>query len=367
MKSPLFNIDKQLQEVGLADSAGKSIDNCLAMMSYSFVEYVKQPEWLWQQVTYSPQIWDAVRGDADRRIWLAYEGIELAVYGARENCGFIRAYRYRGPSIAAGTSSGQGFERTAVELFKDEYALINSLQTESTIQAFRQWREEQKRRYAAPTKMAEGRINNTSVEKTYIIGSGEGCLVCGKPATRYAHSTVGSNAAVMFMLQLCAQHLEEVQAHPSVLAFMNAVFSMGLDFSNLIKTNAIPKELIDPLSEYMRASLGATSVERDDRENGVHLTFAYPSGWQWKLRLQSFTDYAYVLMDPSGEHRAKVDSAAHHPDVPFGPDHWHVNATKKVKRDTILPSFTYGLPLFDFTLLNRIARDKQAILPDDQN
>ncbi|MFJ2994940.1 hypothetical protein [Pandoraea sp. NPDC087047] len=367
MKSPLFNIDKQLQEVGLADSAGVSIDNFLATLSYNFVEYIKQPEWLWQQVTYSSRIWDAVRHDADRRIWLAYESVELAVYGARENCGFIRTYRYRGSPKAAGVPSEQAFMRGAVEIFNDEYSLINSLQTESTIQFFRQWRDEQTRRYAAHTKMAEGRISNTSVEKTYIIGSGEGCLVCGKPATRYAHSTVGSNAAVMFMLQLCAQHQEEVQAHPSVLAFMNIVFSMGLDLSNLVKATSIPKELIDPLAEYLRASLGATTVARDDRENGVHLTFAYPSGWQWKLRLQSFTDYAYVLMDPSGEHRAKVDSAAHHPDVPFGPDHWHVNATKKVKRDTILPSFTYGLPLFDFTLLNRIARDKGAILPDGQS
>jgi hypothetical protein len=248
-----------------------------------------------------------------------------------------------------------------MDVFYDEQALSRAIQTDATIQKFRNWRDEQSRLYAAPTQMAEGRISNTAVERAVILGRGKGCIVCGAPATRYAHSTVGSDVAVMFMLQLCVPHLEEVQSHPSVLAFMNALFSMGMDLSSLIKTNSIPTELIDPLAEYMRTNLGATSVGRDDRGNGIRLSFAYPSAWRWTLRLKSLTDYAYVLMDPSGNHRTKIDSAPHHPDVPFGPDHWHVNATKKVERDTILPSFTYGLPLFDFALLNRIASDRGAI------
>ncbi|NTX31232.1 hypothetical protein HT746_29615 [Burkholderia pyrrocinia] len=367
MKSPLFNIDRQIQEVGLADSTGASIDGFITTLAYMFVEHVRQPEWLWQQVTHSPRVWSTLRRHADRRVRLVREGIELAIYGPRENCGFIRTYRYRGSLAAEEVRGKQGFEHSSAEVFADEGVLISALQTENTIRIFRDWRDEQARRYAAATQMAEGRISNTSVERAVIIGSGKGCLVCGAPATRYAHSTVGSGSAVMFMLQLCAQHLEEVQTHPSVLSFMNAVFSMGLDLSNLIKTNSIPKELIDSLAEYMRANLGATSVVRDDRDNGTHLAFTYPSGWQWKLRLRTFTDYAYVLTDPSEVHKAKVDSAAHHPDVPFGPDHWHVNATKKVKRDTILPSFTYGLPLFDFTLLYRIAKEKGAIEAEEQN
>lgn len=361
MNSPLFNIDKQIKAVGLVDSDGRSIDGHIATLAFMFVEYAKHPEWLLQQVTESPKLWSTLRLHADRRIRLTREGIELALYGPRENCGFTRTYRYRRSPTATRAHGESDTQQIRVEEFSDERTLISTLHTETTIQTFRNWRDEQSRIYAAATKMAEGRISNTSVQRAVILGSGKGCIVCGAPATRYAHSTVGSDTAVMFMLQLCAPHLEEVQSHPSVLAFMNTVFSMGMDLSSLIRSNSIPKELIDPLAEYMRANLGATSVERDDRDNGIHLSFTYPSTWRWTLRLQSFTDYAYVLMDPSENHRAKIDSASHHPDVPFGPDHWHVNATKKVKRDTILPSFTYGLPLFDFGLLDRIAREKGAI------
>jgi hypothetical protein len=83
MKSPLFNIDKHIKSVGLADSDGRSIDSHIASIAFTFVEYTKHPEWLLQQITESPRIWSTLRQHADRLIRLAHEEIELAIYGPR--------------------------------------------------------------------------------------------------------------------------------------------------------------------------------------------------------------------------------------------------------------------------------------------
>lgn len=70
------------------------------------------------------------------------------------------------------------------------------------------------------------------------------------------------------------------------------------------------------------------------------------------VRLQNPNDYAYVIRDPSGIQRTRVDTAEYHP-VPVGPDHVHRQLDSVNKKGAIAGSPTYGLLATDWQFLRR--------------
>jgi len=212
-----------------------------------------------------------------------------------------------------------------------------------------------------PTTFVKGRHANTSVTKSVIFSMGEGCVGCGAKADAYAATTVGRHdAAMLVSLPVCNEHLASAKEHPSVLHFLASVFHLSFDWDVLLKSESIPDQLVPLIHDAAAAELGGTVGIRERRDNGWFLTIDLLSGWCWKLRLNALTDFAYLLYEPGKpKARYKADSAPHHREVPFFPNHQHSRPDNK-KKDEITPSFLYGHPLLDLKRLKEVGREYGA-------
>ncbi|MCY1454131.1 hypothetical protein D9M71_711730 [compost metagenome] len=93
----------------------------------------------------------------------------------------------------------------------------------------------------------------------------------------------------------------------------------------------------------------------EKRKNGWFLRLNLASGWSWRVRLNSFSDYSYMLFDQNDMQKYRADSAPDHRDVKFFPHHEH-SAPLQKKKDNITPSFLFGHPLFDLKRLKNAGR-----------
>jgi hypothetical protein len=153
---------------------------------------------------------------------------------------------------------------------------------------------------------------------------------------------------------VCANHLEAARAEPSVLSFLAKTLSLSLDLPTLIRSESIHDEMIPAMHQIVARELGGTASSAEKRDRGWHLKVDLPTGWHWLLRVNSLKDYAYMLFKP-GDKKAvyRADSAPHHPELPFSPDHEHSSPDRK--KDVHGPSFLYGVPFFDLKRLRDIS------------
>jgi hypothetical protein len=208
-----------------------------------------------------------------------------------------------------------------------------------------------------------GRLANTAVERAIVISQGDGCVVCGVIATSYATTTIGdSGAAIMIQLPVCEEHLGEAKRYPSVFTFFASLFDLPTGLDTLKKSSVIPDDLIPVIHSILAAELDGHVGNADKRKNGWNLCIDLETGWKWILRIGSLTDYAYMLFEPGvAVERYRADSAPDHPDLRFFPIHEHQAPGKR--RDTVCPSFLYGVPLLDVTRLREIGRRFGAYPP----
>jgi hypothetical protein len=207
--------------------------------------------------------------------------------------------------------------------------------------------------HTSASQLAEGRIANTTVEKSIIYSRGNGCAFCGDPAPAYVATTI-CDGRLFMQLQVCRKHQEEAMAAPTVLSALADLLHAKIDLPTLQRVDHVPDHMIAPIVAHLASGMGATAAIPEKRANGWFVKFQRSSGWEWRLRLRALDDYAYLLFDPQGEQRHRIDSAAHHPNLPFGPAHQHANPNSK--KESLSPSFTYGVPLFDMVMLNETAR-----------
>jgi len=122
----------------------------------------------------------------------------------------------------------------------------------------------------------------------------------------------------------------------------------------LIHSESIPDEIIPAIHQIVADELGGTVGLVEKRNNGWSLEIELAAGWHWIIRVKSLADYAYMLFN-SSEKKAvyRADSAPHHPELPFFPDHEHSKPDRK--NDIRSPSFLYGIPLFDLKRLRDIS------------
>ncbi len=215
---------------------------------------------------------------------------------------------------------------------------------------FKNWLEHQERINNKPTEFAEGRLSNTSVDQVRIFTRGNGCVICGGYSNHHATTTLSSERTTQITLSLCDEHILEVKEYETILSFLGSLFYLNIDLPGLKKFDRLPNELIPSISEVISEQINAKLIEKVEEKNGWKLKFQMEDGWYWILRLRSLYDYAYMLFDQDKKQRHRIDSADHHPEVPYGPAHQHYNSTNK-KKHRIEPSFTYGIPFFDFPLL----------------
>ena len=111
-------------------------------------------------------------------------------------------------------------------------------------------------------------------------------------------------------------------------------------------------DLLSHAEGVMVAELGCDNVVLNDRHSTLSGDRA--SGFTVKIRIESLSDYAYMLEEPPqapGSRRKvcfRFDAAPDHPKVPFGPHHLHPDTrTRKGAQKNIAPSFLFGLPRLD--------------------
>lgn len=126
------------------------------------------------------------------------------------------------------------------------------------------------------------------------------------------------------------------------------------------------EDLLSHAEGVMVAELGCKDVVLNDGHSTLSGDRA--SGFTVKIRIESPTDYAYMLEEPpqapAGRRKVcfRFDAAPDHPDVPFGPHHLHPDTrTRKGSQRNIAPSFLFGLPRYDVpALLREIVKHETA-------
>ena len=363
MDFPLINIDTALSTLSEREITAEVIDAYVCAHAYKNFDGVeKRLPFVMELCTHSHATWQKLIAAAPHRYWDHQRRHGVLVFDASVECGFTRTYRYR-PTSGGRHELGDESRWTSL---RDEDALYDVLNTVGAKAIFDAWIKHKDSVTELPTEFVTGRLNNTSVEKAVIFSKGDGCVVCGMKATCYAATTTGTSAAALLVqLPVCQEHLATARAYPTIFQFLVSLFQLQVDWTEVQKWDAIPDNLVPIVHQLVASELGAQVSSRPEkRDRGWHLVMTLPSGWYWLLRLNSFTDYAYMLFEPNRKpERYRADSAKDHPELKFFPDHEH--SRPEHKKDKASPSFLYGHPLFDLKRLKAVGVKFGAYPPDD--
>lgn len=349
--TPLFNVDSALHPLTEAEISAEVIDARICMLSFKNFDFIERmlPHVL-EVCTHSEESWRKLVALADKRYWLRSQEEGVLVFEPNRDCGCLRTYRFRGnhrQTLANHPDASWTF-------IKNEQTLYEVIDSPAFRVVYSAWVDHQNRVMKMPTVLVTGRLENTSVEKAVIFSKGNGCVVCGATATAYAATTMGTpSSALMIQLPVCTIHLESAKSHPTIFSFLVQLFQMSLDVPDVMRRDSISDELVPVVHNLASEGLSATPGGAELRERGWHLWMNLPSGWCWLLRLNTFADYSYMLFEPGMKvQRYRADSAPHHPEQPFFPNHEHSRPDHK--RDEVAPSFLYGHPLFDLKRLKAV-------------
>jgi hypothetical protein len=350
MQIPLLSIDKNYEALNDAEVTAKVIDSYICVMSLNMLEFPKRKEHILELVTHKLQYWERLIKEADELFWLNNEGRGWAAFYPSQDCGYTRIYRYK-PSKEHDIQRDKPWGIGSWRHIQSEASLLDILDRVEYSEIFKNWKAHQLKVNSVATEFAEGRLSNTTVDQAILVTKGNGCAVCGASAGHHATTTLSEYSTVMLSISLCGTHRLEASEHPCILTFFGTLFFLNLDIPDLIKLDHLPDDLVVPLADIIASNLNAQFDTPEKRMRGWHIRFKMQDGWSWLLRLNTLTDYAYMLFNSTGKQVHRIDSADDHPDVPFGPDHQHFNP--KTKRESIEPSFSYGIPLLDFPLLEK--------------
>jgi hypothetical protein len=347
---PLLSIDKNYLALDDDQVTAGVIDGYICLYSFNALNHPKRKEHILELVTHNSSYWERIINAADELYWLKNEGRGWAVFLPRQDCGFIRMYKFK-PSKNQDIQRLMPWNIGEWKHVQSESVLLGILDSLEYVTIFNGWKCHQTKVNKVPTEFAEGRLSNTIVSKVMLVTKGNGCAVCGQYADHHATTTLSEYNTVMLSISLCAIHTEEAAEYPCILKFFGTLFFLAIDIPDLIKLDHLPDELIAPIADIIASGLNAEFDKPEKRKNGWHIVFKMKDSWSWVLRLNTLTDYAYMLFTPSGKQVHRIDSANDHPDVPFGPDHQHYNP--HTRKEIIKPSFSYGIPLFDFPLMEK--------------
>lgn len=200
----------------------------------------------------------------------------------------------------------------------------------------------------APFKgLFEGRKDARIVEQSIFLNS-PGCLICGSPHYFMMTSCLNASAGMMVGFNLCQNHLDESNTFNSLIEYLASRFKCALPIHvQPLDVNSHFAMVIAWLPDAV-----STTIEKvQDRT----LTLVRKSQFKLIVRLDSLSNYAYVILNPNGKEVARFDSVDHH-DVPYGPDHLHPNLPKD---KTAQSSFTTGTPMIDANRILDVIRTKE--------
>lgn len=355
--SPLINIDTRMNTLQQHEVTASVVDAYVVAYAFNLVEMERSVPFVLSLVTHNEDLWLKLLEACGWACWMRREGCGVAVFEPDSTCGATRVYQWTPQRDQRKYYPGPHPVSIAWKVVDSETRLIALLDSQDRPKKYEEWVAHQTQALALPTQLAEGRIANTTVERSIVISRGEGCAFCGQSAQGYVGTTI-CDGRLFIQLPACPQHVVESKEAPTVLSLIAELLYAQIDLPVLWKLDHIPNEYIPSIVSFLATRLGERATEPEERKNGWHATIIRASGWSWILRLRALNDYAYMLMDPKGNQRHRIDSADDHPEVPFGPSHQHLAPGSK--KDQVAPSFTYGIPIFDVVSMNRIAEQYES-------
>lgn len=360
MRFPLINIDTAFEPLSDAEVTGKLIDARVSMLAYkNFDSVPRRFPFVLELCTSKDAYWMRLLPIASRRFWIKQHDAGVLVFDQTVDCGFIRTFRHK----KSGRAPSRGFDGLAWTVLPTEEDLYRVLESDAAKAVHLAWSNHKRSITELPTEFVDGRLSNTNVEKAVIFSRGDGCVVCGAKATCYAATTMGEVAgALLIHLPVCPDHLVLAKTYPTIFQFLASLFQLSIDMGEVLKMTSIPRELVPIVHQLAAHELGASVGEAKDEARGWELSMPMVSGWRWLLRINSLTDYCYLLFEPGQKKPAyKADSAPHHKELKFFPDHQHSRPERN--SDKVSPSFFYGHPLLDLKRLKEMGVEMGAIAP----
>ncbi|MCH5509125.1 toxin-antitoxin system TumE family protein [Pseudomonas fragariae (ex Marin et al. 2024)] len=350
----LFNIDSLIEELKGEVPDGRVLDLYVASLAFKNFDFVKRRlPFVIESVTYNASVWQKLVRAAPLKFHIRDRGEGVLVFAQTDHCGCLRTYRLKNQRVSTCSKIvTEGW--VTLPTTQSLYDQIDTPAARSVHDAWHAWMTQTTQE---PTALAEGRFENTSVTHSMIFSGIGSCLACKAPPIASARTTLGTtDRGLLIQLPLCAAHLESARQQPSVLRFFEILFSVSLNIPDVERAEAIPDELIPPIHTLVAEGLDGEVGKVEKRRRGWQLTIQLTEGWCWLLRLNTLMDYAYMLYQPGiSKEVYRADSAPHHPDLAFFPDHEHSRPYKK--SDTTAPSFLYGNPIFDLKRLREVERE----------
>jgi hypothetical protein len=357
---PRFCFDEIAEQMTEAETIGDRLDACISAIAFKTLDFMpKRLPFVLELVTRKAYVWRAILAGADERYWCKRESSGVALYRSNECCGYERLYFYSNNYEAYGQRI-PGLDWKSIPSLDVLYV---QLDTEAAKHVFSAWVAYRTKVTELPTVFINGKLSNTDIHHAWVLSGTDGCLLCAAPATAYAATTAISmdQRSVVACVAVCNTHLLEAKRAPNLLMFIASVFSLQLDIEELESWESVPDWLVPILRDALAERLMATAHPAEQRPNGWVLKFDLAGGWQYVLRMKRLLDYSYTLLDPNGKEIFRADSAPDHPELPFFPHHQHAKPWKKAKKDTITPSFLYGLPILDVRLLRSAAQERGVV------
>ncbi|QQK00226.1 hypothetical protein JG536_18180 [Burkholderia ambifaria] len=353
---PLMNIDRFIEKYDLDCTEGRAIDSFFVCLVLNVLHVPRRFANALDMVTYNPLLWLALAKDAAHLHDVPTEQRVVAEFAPDADCPFHRlySYRYDQPQAVAKEALVACIECAMPATTTAQMA--NRYSNHADVARSQAWVKACQEAFAPSTLIAEGRVENTTVEQVIVLArKGAGCVLCGTPATGYVGSTVGYPASILYIANTCHEHQEVAKRSPTMLHFIMELFAIGLDLGRLLKTPAIPPEAMTLLETTLSNELEAVLVNKTAKGDQTTPTFRRHSGFKIILRLKTLMNYGYMIDTPDGIPYRRIDAAPDHPDIPFFPDHIHL-APKKDNAD-VVSSFTYGFPLLDLPVIKRLLQE----------
>ena len=154
----------------------------------------------------------------------------------------------------------------------------------------------------------------------------------------------------MLGFNLCKKHMDIAYNENSLIEYLAKLCDQPSPIQFLPME---ADEHVQMVLDWLPQALNST-VEKLHKNT---ITLRRPSGLKGIFRLDSPTNYAYMLFSPEGEEIARIDSANHH-NVNYGPDHTHLDPASK--KGGVESSFTTGSPLVDTKKILDVIQLKEA-------
>lgn len=350
----MIKIDELIDNYNLYDSLGKDIDFILKLMLFTLIDTPRDYKIVFEMVSENPYLWQKLAKDSD--MFFENEGLLMAEFKPSEEYPFYRIYIYRyKEQNALSIESFSSILKKKIET-KSSQELYYKYRDFELIEKYINWEKKLKQQLSSIVNMANGRIDNTSIEQIIVLHrQPSGCIVCGQKATGYISTILMNHQAIFIIASTCTEHQELAKKNPCFLHFLSNLFKIGIDLSSIKMNEKVDKNVIRLILDEIIRELNCNLLKNKyiESKDEFVLTFERKSGVRIILRLHTFMDYGYMINKPNGEHFQRIDSAPDHKEIEFFPDHLH-RTIRKGEKPNVESSYTFGLPILDLPAITKM-------------